>query len=52
MKVFVVGATGVVGRQLVPQLVAREHEVVGMTSRADKAELLGSDACGCRRPRS
>ena len=31
MKVFVAGASGVLGRQLVPQLVARGHEVVGMT---------------------
>ena len=40
MKVFVAGATGVVGRQLVPQLVERGHEVVGMTSRPEKSELL------------
>ena len=35
MKVFVAGATGVVGRQLLPQLVAAGHEVVG-TTRTDK----------------
>src|SRR4051794_1052686 len=40
MKVFVAGATGVVGRQLVPQLVESGHEVFGMTSRPEKAELV------------
>ncbi|HMJ35053.1 MAG TPA: NAD(P)-dependent oxidoreductase [Baekduia sp.] len=42
MKVFVAGATGVLGRQLVPQLVARGHEVVGMTSSASKQDLVRS----------
>jgi 2-alkyl-3-oxoalkanoate reductase len=40
VKVFVAGATGVLGRQLVPQLVARGHEVVGMTRSASKQDLL------------
>jgi nucleoside-diphosphate-sugar epimerase len=40
MRVFVAGATGVVGRQLVPQLVASGHEVVGMTTRPEKSEML------------
>src|ERR671916_368603 len=40
MKVFVAGATGALGRQLVPQLVARGHEVVGMTRTASKQDLL------------
>lgn len=40
MKVFVAGATGVIGRALVPQLVARGHEVVGMTRSASKRELV------------
>jgi nucleoside-diphosphate-sugar epimerase len=31
MKVFVAGATGAIGRQLVPRLVAAGHEVHGMT---------------------
>jgi nucleoside-diphosphate-sugar epimerase len=35
MKVFVAGATGVVGRQLLPQLDAAGHQVVG-TTRSDK----------------
>jgi nucleoside-diphosphate-sugar epimerase len=42
MKVFVAGATGVLGRALVPQLVARGHEVVGMTRSASKQDLLRS----------
>jgi 2-alkyl-3-oxoalkanoate reductase len=40
MNVFVAGATGVVGRQLVPQLVERGHAVVGMTATPPKAEAL------------
>jgi 2-alkyl-3-oxoalkanoate reductase len=42
MKVFVAGATGVLGRALVPQLVARGHEVVGMTRSAAKQDLVRS----------
>jgi 2-alkyl-3-oxoalkanoate reductase len=40
MKVFVAGATGALGRQLVPQLVARGHEVVGVTRSASKQDLV------------
>ncbi len=36
MKVFVAGATGAMGRQLVPQLVTAGHEVVGMTRSESK----------------
>jgi len=46
MKVFVAGATGVLGRELVPQLVARGHEVVGMTRTASKQD--GLRALGAR----
>lgn len=42
MKVFVAGASGVVGRALVPQLVARGHEVVGMTRSTSKEDLVRS----------
>ena len=42
MQVFVAGATGGLGRQLVPQLVAGGHEVVGMTSSASKQDLVRS----------
>lgn len=40
MKVFVAGATGALGRQLIPQLVANGHEVVGMTRSEAKRELV------------
>ncbi len=40
MRVFLAGATGVVGRFLVPQLVSAGHEVVGSTRSADKAARL------------
>jgi uncharacterized protein YbjT (DUF2867 family) len=36
MRVFVAGATGAIGRQLVPRLVAASHEVHGMTRSARK----------------
>jgi nucleoside-diphosphate-sugar epimerase len=42
MKIFVAGATGALGRALVPQLVARGHEVVGMTRSASKQDLVRS----------
>jgi 2-alkyl-3-oxoalkanoate reductase len=42
MKVFVAGATGALGRELVPQLVARGHEVVGMTRTTSKQDLVRS----------
>ena len=42
MKIFVAGASGVLGRALVPQLVARDHEVVGMTRSASKQDLVRS----------
>ncbi len=42
MNVFVAGATGALGRQLVPRLVARGHEVVGMTRSASKQDLVRS----------
>src|SRR5215218_7424282 len=40
MKVFVAGATGAIGRQLVPRLVAAGHEVHGMTRSQSKQGLL------------
>lgn len=42
MKVFVAGATGAIGKVLVPQLVAQGHEVVGMTRSASKQGLVRS----------
>jgi nucleoside-diphosphate-sugar epimerase len=40
MKVFVAGATGALGVHLVPALVARGHDVVGMTRSPAKREAL------------
>ena len=40
MKVFVAGATGAIGRQLVPRLVAAGHEVHGMTRSDSKQSML------------
>jgi nucleoside-diphosphate-sugar epimerase len=40
MKVFVAGATGAIGRQLLPRLVAAGHEVHGMTRSKSKEALL------------
>jgi 2-alkyl-3-oxoalkanoate reductase len=42
MKVFVAGATGAIGKQLVPMLVGRGHEVTGMTRTSAKADLIRS----------
>ncbi|WP_371525869.1 NAD(P)-dependent oxidoreductase [Streptomyces sp. NBC_01283] len=40
MRVFVAGGTGVLGRRLVPQLVARGHQVTATTTSAAKTVLL------------
>jgi nucleoside-diphosphate-sugar epimerase len=40
MRIFVAGATGALGKQLVPQLVAKGHEVVGMTSKPENQDLV------------
>jgi nucleoside-diphosphate-sugar epimerase len=40
MKIFVAGATGAIGRQLVPQLIAAGHRVVGMTRSDSKQAAL------------
>ena len=40
MKVFVAGATGALGTQLVPRLAEAGHEVTGMTRTAAKADGL------------
>jgi 2-alkyl-3-oxoalkanoate reductase len=42
MRIFIAGATGVLGRALVAQLVALGDEVVGMTRSASKQDLLRS----------
>jgi nucleoside-diphosphate-sugar epimerase len=40
MKVLVAGATGAIGQQLVPRLVAAGHEVYGMTRSKSKQKML------------
>jgi nucleoside-diphosphate-sugar epimerase len=40
MKILVAGATGVLGRQLVPRLVAAGHEVVGTTRTGSKQDAI------------
>jgi nucleoside-diphosphate-sugar epimerase len=47
VRVFVAGATGAIGRPLVPKLIAAGHEVTGMTRSEAKAEQVraaGADA--------
>ncbi|HEX6238466.1 MAG TPA: NAD(P)-dependent oxidoreductase [Acidimicrobiales bacterium] len=46
MRVFVAGATGAIGTQLVPQLTAAGHDVIGMTRSPGKTEAL--EALGAR----
>ena len=40
MRIFLAGATGAIGRQLVPRLVAAGHEVHGMTRSESKRAVL------------
>jgi 2-alkyl-3-oxoalkanoate reductase len=40
MRIFIAGATGVVGRRLVPLLCARGHQVTAMTRSHDKRDAL------------
>jgi nucleoside-diphosphate-sugar epimerase len=40
MKIFVAGATGAIGQQLVPRLVEAGHDVHGMTHSAAKQQLV------------
>jgi nucleoside-diphosphate-sugar epimerase len=47
MRIFVTGATGALGRRLVPRLVAADHEVVGTTRTEAKTSglrALGAEA--------
>ena len=50
MRIFLAGATGVIGVRLVPLLVDAGHEVAGMTRSPAKVDLvrsLGADAVVC-----
>jgi nucleoside-diphosphate-sugar epimerase len=40
MRVGIVGATGVLGRQVAPRLIERRHEVLAIVRRADEVERL------------
>ena len=40
MRVFVAGATGAIGRSLVPQLIGSGHEVIALTRSREKARAL------------
>ena len=40
MRIFVAGATGALGRRLVPRLVAGGHDVIGMTRSRERAQGL------------
>lgn len=42
MKIFLAGATGALGRRLLPRLVASGYQVVAMTRSAEKTEALRS----------
>jgi nucleoside-diphosphate-sugar epimerase len=45
MRVFVAGASGAIGTRLVPQLIARGHEVIGTSrtpARAERVAALGA----------
>ncbi|NUP10797.1 MAG: NAD(P)-dependent oxidoreductase [Polyangiaceae bacterium] len=47
MKIFVAGATGAIGQRLLPQLIARGHQVTAMTRSQAKVEplrALGAEA--------
>lgn len=42
MKIFLAGATGVIGRRLLPLLIRAGHKVAGTTRSADNARMLQS----------
>lgn len=50
MRIFLAGATGVIGSRIIPLLVAQGHLVAGLTRRADAAEglrALGAEPVVC-----
>ena len=40
MKIIITGSTGFVGRNLVPKLIAKGHEVLEITRKIDKSNKL------------
>jgi nucleoside-diphosphate-sugar epimerase len=50
MRIFLAGATGVIGSRLLPLLAQQGHEVAGMTRSAEKADMvreLGAEPVVC-----
>ena len=50
MRIYLAGATGVIGRRIVPLLMARGHDVAGMTrseSHVDTLQALGAEPVVC-----
>ena len=50
MKIFVAGASGAIGKPLVPRLIAAGHDVTGTTRREERAEEIraaGATAVVC-----
>src|SRR5262245_34835806 len=46
MRIFVAGATGALGRRLLPLLTAAGHSVVGTTRSVDKAAVIRAAGAG------
>jgi nucleoside-diphosphate-sugar epimerase len=50
VRIFLAGASGVIGRRIVPRLVADGHEVAGMTRselNVDLLRALGAEPVVC-----
>jgi nucleoside-diphosphate-sugar epimerase len=52
MIILVAGATGALGKQLVPRLLAAGHQVVGMTRSQSKRDALRDRRHASRRRRA
>lgn len=49
MRIFIAGATGAIGRRLVPLLVAEGHQVTALTRRRGGSSVAGAGEAGGRR---
>ncbi len=47
MRVLVAGATGAIGRPLLPRLMAAGHDVTGLTRSAERADALRAQGVSC-----